>query len=103
MNPNWTPPRDVIQLTYYVDAIEFKKLSILQTKEEGYMIISRVRCGKQADRNAAKWDPTKCTIVNFVHKDMHIYVKLIKLWRTYKEDFGIGYRILTSVISELPK
>lgn len=103
MNPNWAPPRDVIQLTYYVDAIEFKKLLAQQTKGEGWMTISRVHCGKQADRNAAKWDPTKCTIVNFVHKDMHIYVKLIKIWRTYKEGFGIGYGILTSVISELPK
>ena len=65
--------------------------------------IIRIKCNKQSDANYKKWDAGDITIVNFIHKDKHVYMRLLNISRIYNFEFGIGYKLFVYTIGELPK
>ena len=108
MKADWTPPRGVIKLTYSVSKKEIERLSQINeraksSREPFMQAIIRIKCNKQSDANYKKWDVGDITIVNFIHKDKHVYMRLLNISRIYNFEFGIGYKLFAYTIGELPK
>lgn len=108
MKADWTPPRGVIKLTYSVSKKEIERLSQINERakssgEPFMQAIIRIKCNKQSDANYKKWDAGDITIVNFIHKDKHVYMRLFNVARIFSLEFEIGYKLFAYTIGELPK
>lgn len=108
MKADWTPPRGVIKLTYSVSKKEIERLSQINeraksSREPFMQAIIKIKCNKQSDSNYKKFDVGDITIVNFIHKDKHVYMRLLNISRIFSLELGIGYKLFAYTIGELPK
>lgn len=108
MNALYTPPKGVIQLSYTVSKKEIDRLAQINeraksSREPFLQAIVRINCNKQSDNNYKKWDVGDYTIVNFMHKGIHVYMHLYHIQRIFAVDFGIGYKLIAYTLEELPK
>lgn len=111
MKANYVPPKDVTQLTYNVSLQEITRLKAFDQRSKVInehifnKTIVNIKCGKQSDHNYKKWDSdtNRIYILNFNHKGIHVYVRLLHITRVSSKEFGLRYKILVSAIKELPK
>ena len=111
MKANYVPPKGVIQLTYNVNLQEITRLKAFDERSKVInehllnKTIVYIKCCKQSDHNYKKWDndTNRIYILNFNHKGIHVYARLLYICRTFSKEFGIRYKISALAIEELPK
>ena len=111
MKANYVPPKHITQLTYNVSLKEIKRLGIFDETSKSIneykfnKTIVNIKCGKQSDHNYKKWDSdtNRIYILNYNHKGIHVYMRLLYITRVSSKEFGLRYKILVSTIKELPK